>query len=490
MTDSDDPDPLHFRKTKKELDWGKSHKQDNSPENFSGAKALVLHPHLKTRASARINMQQFGNLASENLASGNRVAATSSRRSPQARLDEATSLCQALDLNVLHSNLINLSKLAPATYFGKGKLEELAAIIAEDDIELVVFDCELTPGQQRNIEKSLKVKVIDRTGLILEIFGERAQTKEGVLQVELAHLTYQKSRLVRSWTHLERQRGGFGFLGGPGESQIESDRRMIGDRILRIGKQLGDVSRTRKLHRTARKKNQIPIVAMVGYTNAGKSTLFNYLTNAKVFAANLLFATLDPTMRDIELNNGKKIIISDTVGFISELPAQLVAAFKATLEEIVAADIILHVRDISHEDTQAQKDDVLTILTSLGLEEGPDCRIHEVWNKIDLLGPDQRKMLENLASSKENVSLVSAMTGGGCEALLSALSDILQKGGGILKIAYGHDQGAKMAWLYKQCDEVIARQDTETETILTARIDAKLRDRIGHDPGLIGRIIP
>ncbi|MBL4802545.1 MAG: GTPase HflX [Emcibacter sp.] len=470
MTKQTDSDTLNFRKKKISLDWGKSHHDgENSPDHVAGANVLVIHPHHKGRRSAKLK-------------------AVSSLRSPEARLEEAVGLCQALDLNVVQSILLQLSKLTPATYVGKGKLLELADIISQENIELVILDCELTPGQQRNIERLLEVKVIDRTGLILEIFGERAQTKEGVLQVELAHLTYQKSRLVRSWTHLERQRGGFGFLGGPGESQIESDRRLIGDRIIRIGKQLDEVSRTRKLHRSGRKKNQIPVIAMVGYTNAGKSTLFNYLTNSDVMAEDLLFATLDPTMREIELSNGKKAILSDTVGFISSLPTGLVAAFKATLEEIVEADLILHVRDFSHNDREAQKEDVMTVLRSLGIEERPDCHIHEIWNKIDLLSEEQQKIVENLAQLKDNVSLVSAVTGKGCDEFRLELNDILAKGAKTLKIAYTHEQGAAIAWMYKH-SEVLDREDTENETILTVRMDATLLGRIEKDPRLTGRII-
>ncbi len=475
MTNQDRTNQLSFRKKKINLDWGKSHNNDDhSPEHVSGANVLVLHPHLKKRPVSSITQARRSG---------------SFLRSPQARLEEATSLCYALGLNVVDSSLIGLSKLIPATYMGKGKLQELSAVIKSEEIEVIIFDCELTPGQQRNIENLLKIKVIDRTGLILEIFGERAQTKEGVLQVELAHLTYQKSRLVRSWTHLERQRGGFGFLGGPGESQIESDRRMIGDRINRIGKQLDDVSRTRALHRAGRKRNKIPVIAMVGYTNAGKSTLFNHLTDAKVMAADLLFATLDPTMRDIELKGRKKAILSDTVGFISELPTELVAAFKATLEEIVEADIILHIRDISHPDTDAQKEDVMAILRSLGLEEGPDCNIHEVWSKIDLLDDEQRNMFENLATLNENVSFLSATTGEGCDDFLLKLSDILTKGAKNITISYGHDQGAEIAWMYKNAEEVIDRQDTEEGTILTTKLDEKTFKRIESDPSLVGRII-
>ncbi len=464
MTKRNDSHALKFRKKKITLDWGKSHNDgDHSPDHVAGANVVVLHPFMTARSAV-------------------------SSRSPAAQLDEAVSLCDALGLAVVRSMLLPLAKLTPATYVGRGKLLELAGVISARDIELVILDCELTPGQQRNIERLLKVKVIDRTGLILEIFGERAQTREGVLQVELAHLTYQKSRLVRSWTHLERQRGGFGFLGGPGESQIESDRRIIGDRISRIKKQLGEVSRTRALHRSGRKKSRYPVVAMVGYTNAGKSTLFNYLTRADVMVADLLFATLDPTMREIDLANGKKAILSDTVGFISALPTDLVAAFRATLEEVVEADLILHVRDISHPDSEAQKEDVMAVLKSLGLEKGPDCRIHEVWNKIDLLENEQRHIVGNLAALKKDVTLLSAESGEGCDQFRRNLNDILAQGRKILKIAYGHDQGAAMAWLYKH-SEVIAREDTGEETILTTRIEARLLGRMEKDPGLRGRFV-
>jgi len=477
MTKRIDTEAREFRKKKITLDWGESHdNHEISPDHVAGANVLVLHPHLKTKPAG---------LFAGTPASG---AATSALRSPEARLEEAVSLCQALDLNVRHSLLLQLTRLVPATYVGRGKLLELADIISSENIELVIMDCELTPGQQRNIERLLKVKVIDRTGLILEIFGERAKTKEGVLQVEMAHLTYQKSRLVRSWTHLERQRGGFGFMGGPGESQIESDRRMISDRITRIARQLANVSRTRALHRSGRKRNEFPVVALVGYTNAGKSTLFNYLTKADVMAEDLLFATLDPTMREIEISKGKKAILSDTVGFISQLPTQLVAAFKATLEEVVEADLILHVRDISHPDSEAQREDVMTILRSLGIEEGPDCNIHEVWSKIDLLDDQRRAVTENLAALKGDVSLLSAVTGEGCDGFRLKLNELLAKGVKILKVTYGHDQGAEMAWMYKH-GEVIDRDDRETETVLTVRADGKLLGRMEKDADLIGRIV-
>ncbi|NOZ43042.1 MAG: GTPase HflX [Alphaproteobacteria bacterium] len=469
MIESPDSHALEFRNKKIALDWGKSHQDgEHSPDHVAGANVVVLHPWLTTRAA--------------------RYAAASFSRTPAARLDEAVSLCDALRLTVVEATLLPLSKLVPATYIGRGKLLELVDIISRKDIEVIIIDCDLTPGQQRNIERLLKVKVIDRTGLILEIFGERAETREGVLQVELAHLSYQKSRLVRSWTHLERQRGGFGFLGGPGESQIESDRRQIGDRIARIRKQLAAVSRTRALHRQGRRKSQYPVVAMVGYTNAGKSTLFNRLTNAEVMAADMLFATLDPTMREFELAPGKKAILSDTVGFISALPTGLVAAFRATLEDVVAADLILHVRDISHADSEAQKADVLDVLGSLGLEEGPDCLIHEVWNKSDLLDDDQRQNIENQAALRQNVSLLSAISGEGCDQFRLELMERLAQGSKTVKIAYRHDQGAAMAWLYSH-GEVIDREDRAEETILTARIAAGLRTRIEKDPAFAGRLV-
>ena len=305
-------------------------------------------------------------------------------RSPEARREEAVGLARAIDLNVVDSTLVALSEIRPATYLGKGKVAELAERVKADEINLVVMDCALSPVQQRNLEKEFKAKVIDRTGLILEIFGRRARTAEGALQVELAHLTYQKSRLVRSWTHLERQRGGFGFLGGPGETQIETDRRLIEERMIRIERDLDKVKKTRALHRASRADVPYPIVALVGYTNAGKSTLFNRLTRAEVVAADMLFATLDPTMRLIKLPHGGAAILSDTVGFISDLPTMLISAFRATLEEVRAADVIVHVRDIAHADTEAQAKDVEAILSELGVVGAAD-KLIEVWNKLDKL---------------------------------------------------------------------------------------------------------
>ena len=324
----------------------------------------------------------------------------SGERLPAARLEEATGLARAIDLDVIESGIVPLTEIRPATFIGKGKVEEIAGLVKSHEIGLVVMDGALSPVQQRNLEKAWGTKVLDRTGLILEIFGRRARTREGTLQVEHAHLTYQKSRLVRSWTHLERQRGGFGFLGGPGETQIEADRRQIDERIARIEAELDKVKRMRKLHRESRKRVPYPIVALVGYTNAGKSTLFNRLTRATVLEADMLFATLDPTLRAVRLPGGMKIILSDTVGFISELPTMLVAAFRATLEEVVEADVVLHVRDVSHEDTEAQSRDVEEVLTALGIDPNEEQRLIEVWNKIDRLDADGRARLNNLAERR------------------------------------------------------------------------------------------
>src|SRR6266566_3927215 len=318
-------------------------------------------------------------------------------RPPAAKLDEAIGLARAIDLEVEQSGIVMLNALRPATYLGTGKVEEISGLVKSFDAGIVVMDCALSPVQQRNLEKAWDAKVLDRTGLILEIFGRRAHTREGALQVELAHLTYQKSRLVRSWTHLERQRGGFGFLGGPGETQIESDRRMIEERIARIENDLEKVKRTRKLHRDSRRRVPYPIVALVGYTNAGKSTLFNRLSRASVLASDMLFATLDPTLRAVDLPNGLRVILSDTVGFISDLPTTLVAAFRATLEEVIEADLILHVRDVSHADSEAQSHDVKDVLRQLGIESGRGAPLIEIWNKIDRLDRDERARLENVA---------------------------------------------------------------------------------------------
>ena len=314
-----------------------------------------------------------------------RRAAAPNMRAPEARIAEAGGLARAIELQVVDEAVVQIAQIRPATYLGKGKVEDIAARVEAEEIALVFMDCALSPVQQRNLEKAFGAKVIDRTGLILEIFGRRARTREGALQVELAHLAYQKSRLVRSWTHLERQRGGFGFLGGPGETQIETDRRLISERMVRIEADLEKVKTTRALHRKTRRDVPYPIVALVGYTNAGKSTLFNRLTRASVQAEDMLFATLDPTLRNLTLPHGARILLSDTVGFISDLPTMLVSAFRATLEEVLEADVILHVRDISHEDADAQSADVETILRELGIDPDDHRRLLEVWNKLDLL---------------------------------------------------------------------------------------------------------
>ena len=392
-------------------------------------------------------------------------------RSLEARLEEATGLARAIDLDVIAALPAPLSEPRPATLIGKGKVEELKGMCEAEKPELVICDGQLSPVQQRNLEKAWNVKVLDRTGLILEIFGERARTAEGRLQVELAHLSYQKGRLVRSWTHLERQRGGFGFLGGPGETQIEADRRAIGDRIARLKRELEDVKRTRQLHREARKRVPFPVVALVGYTNAGKSTLFNRLTSSDVVARDQLFATLDPTMRGLVLPSKRRIILSDTVGFISDLPTQLVAAFRATLEEVLEADLLLHVRDISHPDAQAQKDDVLDVLSELGVSDATQTGMIEVWNKIDLIPEAERPTAANGKRQPRSVSL-SALTGEGFDKLLGMIDATLAASAIEAELRLEPDAGADLAWAYENGDVLKRTADAKGRVKLRVAIVA------------------
>jgi GTP-binding protein HflX len=388
-------------------------------------------------------------------------------RSPQARHDEAVGLTRAIDLDPVRTAIVTVNDPRPATLLGSGKVQEFAEMVKESKAELVIVDHPLTPVQQRNLEKELNAKVLDRTGLILEIFGERARTKEGALQVELAHLNYQKGRLVRSWTHLERQRGGAGFLGGPGETQIEADRRVLQDKIVKLKHELETVRRTRDLHRAKRKKVPFPVVAIVGYTNAGKSTLFNRLTGAGVLAENMLFATLDPTLRRVRLPHGTPIILSDTVGFISDLPTHLVAAFRATLEEVVEADLVLHLRDISDPDTAAQAEDVEHILADLGVDAGDDSKVLEVWNKIDRLDDGNRERLLAESAGQPPATrpiAISAVTGEGIAQLEAAIEARLSGELKQVTLTLAPAELGFIDWVYRNGD-VVSRADNEDGSV-------------------------
>jgi GTP-binding protein HflX len=421
-----------------------------------GAPAIVVHPVLPARPGT-------------------------AARAPQAKLEEIAGLAQAIRLDVREAELLKLRAPVPATLIGKGQLERLAANVQAHDAEVVIMDAAISPVQQKNLETALKAKVIDRTGLILEIFGERAATAEGRLQVELAHLEYQAGRLVRSWTHLERQRGGYGFLGGPGETQIETDRRLLRDRIARLKKELEAVRRTRALHRARRQRTPAPVIALVGYTNAGKSTLFNRLTGAEVLAKDLLFATLDPTMRAIHLPGAAgasgRAILSDTVGFISDLPTELVAAFRATLEEVTEADLLVHVRDLSHPDSEAQAADVRAILRSLGVLEGEGrVPLIEVLNKADRLDPESHAAAAERAARDPDLALVSALTGEGIEELKRLLAARLQGPGSLHAIRLHPSDGRRLAWLHAN-GEVIGQRDAGGQIEVQVRMEPEVERR-------------
>ena len=415
-----------------------------------GTRALVLHPDIRGADRAR---------------------------DPDAALAEALALARALPgLDLRGGEVVRLPRAHPGTLFGSGKIEELHDRIAAEDIGLVLIDGPVTPVQQRNLERALETKLLDRTGLILEIFADRARTREGVLQVELAALSYQRTRLVRAWTHLERQRGGLGFVGGPGETQIEADRRAIDEQILRLRKQLSKVARTRELHRAARRRVPFPVVALVGYTNAGKSTLFNRLTGAEVMARDMLFATLDPTMRAVDLPGAGRVILSDTVGFISDLPPQLVAAFRATLEEVLEADVIIHVRDIAHPETEAQACDVGAVMADLGVDETRP--VFELWNKTDLLPDAERAAIEARAARDAHVVAGSALTGAGLAPLFAALGRQLDGARSPAELRLGHHEGRARAWLHEH--DVVEAEDTDADGIML-RVSWTARQKAGFE---------
>lgn len=418
----------------------------------SGEAALVLHPYIKSGPQTKL-------------------------RDPVSCLEEAVALTAAISLDVVHAEIVPLAKARPGTLLGEGKISELADFIKNSEIDVVIIDGPVSPVQQRNLERRWHVKIVDRTGLILEIFGERAQTREGALQVELAHLSYQRTRLVRSWTHLERQRGSLSFIGGPGESQLEIDRRLIDERITKIKRQLGSVVQTRELHRAKRKKVPYPIVALVGYTNAGKSTLFNRMTESQVFAKDLLFATLDPTMRKVSLPGGQPVILSDTVGFISDLPTELVAAFRATLEEVLEADLIVHVRDITHVDTEAQRQDVLDVLQRLGVDTDDETLYLEVLNKIDLLGAEDKERVLNSVSRDVRQVAISAVTGEGTDSFLALIEGMLTAKQQILELDIPAADGATLSWIYRH-GTVLDRSNRDDKVHIEAKFSPENLGRL------------
>jgi len=439
--------------------------QEEAPTNGDRTKAVVVTPVLLSHGRGQ---------------PADRDGRPHMSLSPEARLAEAVGLAEAIDLDVVHREVFTVTQPKPGTLIGTGKVEQLAGIVAETPAELVIVDHQLTPVQQRNLERALKAKVLDRTGLILEIFGRRARTKEGRLQVDLAHLEYQRGRLVRSWTHLERQRGGGGFMGGPGETQIEADRRLLQERIVRIRRELETVRRTRDLHRAKRRKVPFPVVSIVGYTNAGKSTLFNRLTGAAVLAEDMLFATLDPTLRRVRFPHGTVVILSDTVGFISDLPPHLVAAFRATLEEVIEADLILHLRDISDPDTTAHAADVEEVLSSLGIDPADTNRVLEVWNKIDLLSEEDRRRLLRDAVNRTPPVAISAVTGEGIDDLMAIIEERVS--GGVVEASFtlSAERLGLIDWIYRHGD-VIRREDHEDGSVtLHLQTTQAARDEIAR----------